>query len=77
MLVNERGDLLHCVPAWRGHDEAGPMEQRTPDLKGREIEGRGGKLQEHAAAAELTVIVIADQPDDAAVPNLNTFRPPG
>ena len=58
------GDVEQAIRIDR---QPGAIEQRTPDLEGRGIEGERRHLQEHVVRRQLHVVGVADQPHDVAV----------
>ena len=70
-------DLLQRQPGARQEGEAAAVEQRPPDLEGRDVEGDGGDLEEHLVRREIGEARLAHQADDPLVGDGDPLRPAG
>ena len=70
----EKVRIEHLVPV--EDFDAGAVQQRAPDLKGRGIEGQRRKLQKDVVGVQRDVIGALDQPQHRAMLNQHPFRAP-
>ncbi len=61
----------------RGHDHAGPGDQREPELQAGDVEGEGGHRHQHVVGAQAGAASHGGQEvDQRPVGNLHAFGPP-